>query len=238
MADTIREILNQLHECCTKTIGRSLEEEFNPANGASYSFCVDLDHWIAVLEDRPEQALLVTAANEFALAFLNNCQGQYRNAFKGLRLSLELILQSVYLSANLVVLQEWLNSHADTSWSAIVHNENGIFSARFCRAFFPEAMEHVTPLRSLSETLYREMSECIHGNVPSRIPLPKTIGFDEPTFELWHSKAGTLRYVANFALTLRYYSGLSAESKDRMKPIALDQLGTMQTIRTAMEAEV
>lgn len=236
MANSIRAIIGQLHERCTETLGHSLDEEFNSSNGASYSFCLDLDHWLAVLDGRPEKALLATAANEFALAFLNNCQGQYRNAFKGLRLSLELILQGVYLSANLVVLQEWLTSQADTSWSGIIDDENGVFSKRFCRAFFPEIIEHANPFRSLSETIYREMSECIHGNVPNRIPLPNTVSFDRSTFELWHSKAGTLRYVANFALTLRYYPTLGADNKNRIKPVILEQLGTMQAIRTATES--
>ncbi|MFZ5711869.1 MAG: hypothetical protein ACOY3N_03395 [Bradyrhizobium sp.] len=235
MVDTIREIIEQLHERCTTTLRHSLEDQFSSSNGASYSFCLDLDNWISALEGKPEQALLKTAASELALAFLNNCQGQYRNAFKGLRLCLELALQAVHLSTNLVSLQEWLTSQSDTSWSAIIDEENGIFSKRFCRAFFPTAIDHAAPLRSLSQTLYREMSECIHGNVPNKIPLPSTISFDPDTFQLWHSKAATLRYIAIFALTVRYFAALDTDGKDKVRPAILEQLGTMQVFRNAIE---
>jgi hypothetical protein len=106
---SIREILEKLHDCCTNTMKSSLVDDFSAVNGASYSFSSDLDNWNAVLQGRPEQSLYVTASNEFVLALLNNSQGQYRNAFKSLRLSLELILQGVYLSANLVMLNDWLD---------------------------------------------------------------------------------------------------------------------------------
>ncbi len=191
--NSIRKIIASLHECCTRTLEASLVDEHGTLNGASYSFSLDLDRWNAVLKGRPEQALFATAANEFILALLNNAQGQYRNAFKGLRLTLELVLQGIYLSANLVTLSEWLTSHADTSWQAITDENSGVFAKRFCRAFFPEIADEASAFRSLSETLYREMSECTHGNVPNKIPLPKTIDFDQSTFELWHAKAGTLR---------------------------------------------
>ncbi|MDI1267054.1 MAG: hypothetical protein PS018_27700 [bacterium] len=236
MPDTIRDILTRLHDCCTGTVNRSLADEFNAINGASYAYSSDLDHWITVLDGRPEKALYATAANEFALALLNNSQGQYRNAYKGLRLTLELVLQGVYLSANLVVLNEWLTSQADTSWSAIVDGDNGIFSKRFCRAFFPEVTDDAAAFGALSGTLYREMSECTHGNVPNKIPLPKTIEFNRSTFEMWHAKAETLRYISNFALTVRYYSSLSAEKKQRISPTILDQLGSVNQIRTTLEA--
>src|SRR5665213_1828659 len=95
-AGSIREIIEKLHECCTNTIKLSLAEDFSSLNGTSYSFLSDLDSWNVVLEERPERVLYVTAANEFALALLNNAQGYYRNAFKGLRRSLVLILQRVY----------------------------------------------------------------------------------------------------------------------------------------------
>jgi hypothetical protein len=47
------------------------------------------------------------------------------------------------------------------------------------------------------------MSECIHGNVPNKIPLPKAVAFDEATFTLWHEKAGAMRLLVNFILTTR-----------------------------------
>lgn len=141
-------------------------------------------------------------------------------------------MQEIYLSANLVLLDEWLSSQADTNWQAIVNQDNGVFSPRFCRAFFPELVDDVAAFKSLAETLYREMSECTHGNVPNRIPLPTKIAFDEPTFKLWHEKAGTLRLLVNFALAMRYANNVWGENRDLIGPILLDQLGYVAAIRT------
>jgi hypothetical protein len=192
----VGDLITQLHDRCSQTIKHSFDDKFAAENGASYSFATDLDTWIKALEGRPEQVLLLTAANEYTLAFLNAAQGQYRNAFKSLRLTLELTLQAIYLSANLVLLNEWLKSHADTSWAAILDQDNGVLTKRFVRAFCHFAEDDASSFRNLAGTLYREMSECIHGNVPNKIPLPKRVDFDKATFQLWHAKAETLQYIA------------------------------------------
>ena len=136
------------------------------------------------------------------------------------------------------MLNEWLTSHSDTSWDAIVDGENGVFSKRFIRAFFPNVVDDASAFKQLSKTLYREMSECTHGNVPNKIPLPKTIEFDEPTFLLWHEKAETLRYIANFALTARYFLAIPTNAKVAIIPIATDRLGHLESIRTSLEAAI
>jgi hypothetical protein len=233
----VGDIITQLHTCCSSALKSSLDDRFLSSNGASYAFATDLDVWNNALIGRPEQVLYLTAANEYVLALLNNAQGQYRNAFKGLRLSLELLLQGIYLSANLVILNEWLTSNADTSWTAIVDPDKGVFAKRFIRAFFPPAEEHAGTFDSLARTLYREMSECTHGNVPNKIPLPKTVEFDEATFALWHKKADTLRFVATFALTSRYFKSLAHSARKTLNPLVVDRLGHLESIRLALEEE-
>ena len=131
-------IVRDLHDLCTASLARSFDTAYDALNANSYRLATDLDCWTKVLESRPEQALYAAASAEYILALLNNAQGQYRNAFKSLRLVLELVLQGVYLSVNLVTLREWLASQADTSWNAILDGDKGIFAKRFCRAFFPE----------------------------------------------------------------------------------------------------
>ena len=78
-------IIKSLHDDCSKVVTGSSEEKYNAHNAGSYGFANDLDLWIQVLSDRPEGVLFQTASSEFVLALLNNSQGQYRNAFKGLR---------------------------------------------------------------------------------------------------------------------------------------------------------
>lgn len=230
----LRTIIHSLHQDCTKTVLVSVESRHNEINAASYGLSRDLDAWTKVLAGHPENALYITASTEYVLAQLNNAQGQYRNAFKGLRLVLELILQGAYLSVNLVTLTEWLGSQADTSWQAILDENKGVFAVRYCRAFFPDMAEHAPALKTLAETLYREMSECIHGNVPNKIPLPQKIAFDEPTFTLWHRKASTLRLIVNFVFVVRYFRALNAEQLTKISPIISEQLGHFEPVRLAL----
>jgi hypothetical protein len=165
------------------------------------------------------------------LALLNNSQGQYRNAFKGLRLALELVLQGAYLSVNLIALNEWLTSQADTSWQAILDDDKGVFAKKFCLAFFPSLADSANAFKALAQTLYREMSECTHGNVPHRIPLPQKVEFHEPTFVIWHEKAATLRYILNFVLTVRYARSFNVEIQASLGPVITDQLNHLEAVR-------
>jgi hypothetical protein len=224
-------IIKALHADCTTVINASSDSKYDQLNAASYGLADDFDLWNKVLAGRPEISLFETASSEYILGLLNNSQGQYRNAFKGLRLVLELVLQGAYLSVNLVTLAEWLKSQADTSWQMILDPNKGVFAERFCRAFFPALTDDVPAIKTLAETLYREMSECTHGNVPNRIPLPKTISFDEPTFLLWHEKTRTLRLIVNFMLAMRYVSDLSADARDMVRPMIMDQLGHFEPVR-------
>jgi hypothetical protein len=126
-------IITSLHADCSVVVAASCEAKYNAHNAGSYGFATNLDLWIQSLSDRPESVLFQTASSEFVLALLNNSQGQYRNAFKGLRLVLELILQGAYLSVYPVLLSEWLSSQADTSWQAILDPDKGVF----CRQILP-----------------------------------------------------------------------------------------------------
>lgn len=107
----------------------------------SYLFSNDLEAWARVLRTQREQALYKTAGHEYVVSLLNACEGQYRNAFKGLRLVLELCVQGAYRSANLVQLDEWLKGEKDTQWATLMDDDNGVVSKRFCRAFFPDLVD-------------------------------------------------------------------------------------------------
>lgn len=226
-----RQIVEALHAACGKAVAASFDVRFDQENGQSYGLASDLDAWGRVLRDQVELQLYAAASAEYVSAFLNVSQGQYRNSFKSLRLVLELVLQGVYLSTNLVLLEEWLAGEADTNWQAILHQDNGIFAKRFCRVFMPDVVDEIDAFKTLADTLYREMSECIHGNVPDRIPLPAQVAFDEPTFQLWHKKVGTIRLLVNFVLAMRYFEELGEEELGLIGPILMDQLGHLSAVR-------
>ncbi|HDS1796347.1 hypothetical protein [Pseudomonas putida] len=226
-------VLDQLHKQCSRSVDSSLHGENGARLAESYLFASDLDAWTAALDEQLESALIKTAASEYVLSTLNVCQGQYRNGFKGLRLVLELCLQSTYLSSNLVLRAEWLKGEADTIWATLVDDDNGPLSQRTCRAFFPELLEHVEHFKQLAKTLYRELSECIHGNVPNHIPLPDSLSFSQEAFDLWQSKAKLVRFVVLFALVMRHTASLPAAKRSPLEAAVYEQLGHIEAIRDA-----
>jgi hypothetical protein len=225
----------RLHSQCSQIVELTLQGENAVGIGDAYLFASDLDAWRTAIDGQQQASLIETAANEYILAILNVCQGQYRNGFKGLRLVLELCLQSTFLAANLMLRAEWLKGEQDTVWATLIDADNGPLSARSCRAFFPDLSEHVANFRQLAKTLYRELSECIHGNVPNHIPLPTSLSFSADTFNLWQSKANSVRLVVHFAFALRYLSDLPLVRLAPLEAAVMDQLGHIAAIRTAFE---
>lgn len=228
-------IFRCLHEQCSRVVDQSVSEKNSALLGEIYVFACDLDSWKNVIAESPESALIEIAAREYMSAILNVCQGQYRNGFKGLRLVLELCLQGVYLSSNLVIRAEWLNGKQDTIWSSLIDENDGPLSSRFCGAFFPDLIDHVNQFRGLARTLYRELSECIHGNIPSHIPLPDKIEFSQDALNLWHTKAKTLRLIVIFVFSMRFLKYLSLNDKLILEASINQQLGHISAVRTVFE---
>jgi hypothetical protein len=228
---THKEYLEGLHKRCGDTLSRSLDERYSAQTGQSFALASDFDRWSDVLSGRAENTLFSRAAHEYLLSILSTAQGQYRNGFKSLRLVLELVLQGIYLSAHLVSLSEWLSNSRDTNWAALIDSETGALSKGFCNAFFSDIAEEVRPIQTIATTLYRELSECIHGNMPKYIPLPDELVFHESTFLLWHAKAETVRYVINFGLAMRYLLELTAGQRSRVESTVIDELGHIETVR-------
>lgn len=228
-------VIRCLHDQCSQTLALSLHGENEALLAESYLFAGDLDAWRKAIDGQLETSLVETAASEYVLATLNVCQGQYRNGFKGLRMVLELCLQSTHLSADLVLRAEWLKGEQDTIWATLVDTDKGPLSSRSCRAFFPDLSEHVGHFRQIGQTLYRELSECIHGNVPNYIPLPTSLAFSKETFDLWHSKAKLVRLVVHFAFALRYLNGLPVAKRSPLEAAVTEQLGHIAAIRAAFE---
>lgn len=226
------DVLRGLQAKCTNAVELSLDGANENVLGESYVFASDLEAWRNAINESPEAGLLATAATEYVVAMLNVCQGQYRNGFKGLRLVLELCLQSTYLSANLLLREEWIRGEKDTVWATLMDEENGPLSLRFCKAFFPELGGHTGHFRELARTIYRELSECIHGNVPNHIPLPSKLDFSQETFNLWHKKAEIVRLVVQFAFSVRYLRNLPADKRREIEPVLIEQLGHISAIRT------
>jgi hypothetical protein len=228
---TPRAALERLHEACTESLAKSFDEGREAQLARQFVFGAELEPWLSALAGRPERALYEIAHREYFIAMLNLVQGQYRNAFKGLRLVLELNLQGILLSTDPIGLSEWLRNAKDTSWAAIVDEEKGVFSPRFSKAFFPALEEKMGAYRGVAKTIYKELSETTHGNVSNAIQLPDSIAFSDDAFATWCEKAETVRSTVHFGLALRYLGELDGERTRLVEAMLLDRLGNIAAVR-------
>ena len=172
MLATPKTLIEDLHRACGEIVNESLTGEREGRLASRYILLDQLRTWDQTLIGRAELRLFETAQAEYIGATLSVCQGRYRSAFKSLRLSLELYLQGLLLSVDELAMVEWLANQRDTVWATIVDPEKGVFSSRFTRAFFAELDDSRKNMETLSRTLYRELSECTHGNIPRFVSIP------------------------------------------------------------------
>jgi hypothetical protein len=196
----------------------------------SYHFLCELEQWVQTIESRPEALLVSRAAREYQFALLSLVQGHYGQAFKSLRLVLELILQTIHLSAHTLDLHEWLTGRKDTIWSALV-SQDGVLSKRYADAFSPELREHVAHFQGLAQQLYRECSEAVHGNMQKHLAMPETLQFDSVTFTLWHEKSNVVGMTTTFALAMRYLWQISITDTRELENAVMSRLGHISAIR-------
>jgi hypothetical protein len=230
----IRQHYNELHVHCGEILALSSTGGNESKIARSHLFAQELEVWTSVLEMRRETTLFKMAAHEYQFAILALAQGHYRHAFKGLRLVLELTLQAGHLSIHELELREWLQSEKDTIWATLVNRDNGVLSARYVRSFFPALEKHVAYHLTLAEQVYRECSECVHGNIPKHIPLPDSLVFSQQSFDMWHAKADIIAMLCHFMLVLRYLKELHQNDTSKLESLLIARLGHIQELRVAL----
>jgi hypothetical protein len=223
----------QLHSKC----GSIAELSFSTRSlySENYSYAKDFEDWFQILSERPEALLLKFALREYQHALFAVVQGQYRYAYAGLRLFLELCLRSVYFSAEDLRFRLWLKGEQDINWEALVCEETGIFSRTFVGAYNGALSDEAGQYNELARLLYRECSEYIHGNACTYEILPDEMEFREKVFLDWQEKAQTARLTVSFALCFRYLEAIAKTDLLRLEPAILDELGHIPSIRAFFE---
>jgi hypothetical protein len=201
----------------------------------SYNFLADLDKLRTAIDYRPEAEMLSYAAREYELALFLLVQGQYRPAFSGLRLFLELSLASIQFSASEIDYWRWAAEKRDLYWQSMTDESNGIFSAHFIEAFFPEISEHGKQFGALARAVYRELSQYVHGNPSTHSSVSDGLAFDETMFERWHSHAESCRIVLIFAFSSRFLMKITRAKANELEEIVFDSLGNLKPIREFYE---
>lgn len=198
-------------------IEKSMSNDDLDLLASNHAFLHDFALWIEILHNRPECSILKNAIKEYQLALLSNNQGMYQQAFMGLRFFLERTFVAILFSGNEIELNLWKIGERDTYWNEIasIDKENkqiqGIFSNKFCRAFFPELKNELSHFFTIATKVYRECSEYVHGNKSVIDKIPEKLEYSEELFYEWNVKADTIKRVILFVFCLRYLNQLKPE---------------------------
>jgi len=207
------------------------EDEKSQLMTCSHNYLLDYDLMRRALHGRMESEMFELALQEYQFALYAVSIGQYRHAYVGLRLFMELSLCSFHFSVREMELRQWLLNRRDIVWANLKDMENGIFSKAFIGLFDQQLAEHGRQYCTIGEAVYRECSEYVHGNAKTYNNLSSELAFKMESFRDWHDKAKTIRLVVMFAFCARYLSSLDPANKVALESPVLEALGHLECIR-------
>lgn len=199
---------------------------------ASHNNLEDFGRLKQTIDDRPEVDTFDAGIKEYQFSLYALASGQYRHAFVGLRLSLELMLATIQFSAHEIDYRQWAKDSKDINWAALKDLQNGIFSVNFINAFNPDFSEYARQYQAIAEAVYRECSEFVHGNASTHNRLPSSIIFDKIIFDSWCEKAKTIRLIIIFAFSSRYLNHISPKKYNIIEPVLLDAIGHLSAVQS------
>ncbi|MEP0915380.1 hypothetical protein NC981_00995 [Leptolyngbya sp. DQ-M1] len=229
----LRQYYQNLISSSEATLNESLQKLDELAK--VHAFTEDLLIWHEVVHTRVGATVVRYAAGEIQLSALSLAYGLYRQAFTSLRLSLELSLSAIFFSTNELEFREWEQGKRDIYWNQLVDvnpdTNNGIFSKRYAKAFFPELEDSVAEYNKLARNTYRDLSEFVHGNAYTWEMSTSSIGFDDALFHRWITNFGGVSRIISFGLTLRFLKSLERGEISSLKAHLQEYLGTIPAIR-------
>lgn len=209
----------ELGKKANEIIEKSLANEDLDILSSNHCFLDDFALWLTVLEERPEYDILKNAIKEYQMSILSNTLGLYQQAFMGLRFFFERTLVALLFSANEIELNLWKLGERDTYWNELIDDNKGVFSPKFCRAFFPELKDEISHFLAITKKVYRECSEYVHGNNNVINKIPDTLTYSEDLFNEWNSKADIIKRIVLFTFCLRYLKSFSITKADKVRHI-------------------
>lgn len=204
----------------------------------SYCFVSDISACAHSIRNCRESKLFNHALKEFQFGLFALNQGFYRHAFSALRLSFEMSLSAIEFSANEFSLRQWERGCHDINWGRITNVDTGIFSANFLRAFCSGVAERGPHFKSISEKVYRECSEYVHGNAVTHNLLPDDFKFSKECILLWCEKALTIHMIVLFAFFSRYLQEMKEADRKEIELPFLETLGHIKEVRITFGAAV
>lgn len=200
----------------------------------SHHFLGEIEIWLDVIGRAHENLLARKAAAEYQSALLLIVTGQNRAAFAALRSTLELGLACVEHSACLKSHLRWLRGQQDIIWRSLIDDESGVLSKSFCALFLEDLADEIAHIRTLTQTVYRNCSEYVHGNPRLDASLPALLEHSLEAFTRWHELAKSVRYVLHFAFSMRYLASVDISHNPRLESVISENVGHIQAIRSLL----
>jgi hypothetical protein len=184
-----------------------------------------------LLADRPEAEMYKLAILEFHFALLAAGSCQYRHANGSLRLFLELALNAVFFSAHEIDLRLWKKGQIDLNWARLTSADDGMFSKRFLKAFNPAIDGEGAQYLTMARTLYRELSEQVHGNASSYTDAASGMQYNKDRVLKFAESADTARLLVEFSVLTRFLPYASNETLAAVETIALADFGHLHAVQ-------
>jgi hypothetical protein len=195
---------------------------------AAHAVVDEIRLWQEILGARPEANIFDQIVNGLELGLFALVSGLYRQAYGSLRLAVELTAGVCWFSANRLDLVEWQSGERDLIWKEITNQDEGVLSARFRKAFFPELKEELK-YNGLNKKLYRELSEYVHGHA-STWAGAENVKYDEKLHQAWFEKLDTYMIVTSVLMSLRYLQEVGDEAVRRLAPNLRSRVGHISAI--------
>jgi hypothetical protein len=229
--DPLKALTDQLAGCKKVADEVLSSEECKVAYIRCHNFLTELLVIADLLKGSRSEEVFRLGLKEYQFAVMAGCMGFYRQAFGALRLALELCLAAIDFSTNERRLRSWLRGESDIVWQALIDSETGVYAKSVIRVFCDDLAEQAPQYRAMTEKLYRECSEYVHGNIATHRRLPDGITFSKDIFLAWAEKASVAKLSVLFAFAARYSDDLDAGQRETIHGIVLDALGHLEPIR-------
>lgn len=224
----IQAYFNKINLCCQDIFHETLLDTSSFGKVHHLSTCVF--EFSENLVDINESKLLRAVSSQIEASALSLALGFYRQAFSSLRLALELGLGTVYFSLFKLEHNEWLRGKADIKWSKLIDIDNGVLSKRLTSAFYPELNDHVIEYNEKAGSVYRRLSEFVHGNYETWEKSGLVISKNDELISSYFRHLESVKEVLIFSLCCRYMKSLLPEQLESMQFISED-LGHIEPIR-------
>ncbi|CAD5983489.1 hypothetical protein NO976_04341 (plasmid) [Planktothrix agardhii] len=209
--------------------------------GKYHVFSSDLLVWSNILKkQRTEMQVLENVAYELQFSVFLVTSGLYRQAFASLRLVLELALSGILFSSDEFYFRKWKQGLADISWAKITHEDTGIFSTMWLKAFYnaepdPKDKEDITAISKLAQETYRQLSGYVHGGNYTWPTNNSHIVFNQIQFDLWKNLSDNTSRIILYSLLIRFNQDLSPDNLRELEDCLLHNIDDLKITKIILE---